>query len=80
MEDVTFDIDHDVLIVSVLDLQNVAKEGVGGQRLHEVLPGGLVCLCASWTKLAKEVINESFVLTSELLFDTWQVHGVGSEF
>ena len=36
VDDVSFAVDHDVPVVSVLDLEDVAGDGVGGHGLDEV--------------------------------------------
>ena len=36
VDDVSFAVDHDVPVVSVLDLEDVASDGVGGHGLDEV--------------------------------------------
>ena len=36
VDDMTFAVDHDVSVVSVLDLEDVASDGVGGHGLDEV--------------------------------------------
>ena len=37
MHDVAFDVDHDVSIVAVFHLEDVAHQGVGSQRPAEVI-------------------------------------------
>lgn len=37
-------------------------------------------LRADWTKLAEEIVNKSLVLSSKLLFDAGEIHGIDGEF
>mmetsp|Transcript_15279 Transcript_15279/g.14841 ORF Transcript_15279/g.14841 Transcript_15279/m.14841 type:complete len:636 (+) Transcript_15279:269-2176(+) len=39
VDDVAVGVDHDVLVVAVLDVEDVAGEGVAGQGAHEVVSG-----------------------------------------
>jgi len=41
---VAFNVNHDISIVSVLDLKDVAKQGVGGQRFAEIVASCFVRL------------------------------------
>jgi len=66
---VALDVDHDVAVVPVLDLENVAYERIGSQRLAEVLTRGLVGLATRGAELVAEVVDDAYLLSSELFFD-----------
>lgn len=63
------DVDHDVSVVPVLDLQNVANERIGGEGLAEVLTRCLVGLAPRGAELIPEVVDDAYLLSSKLLFD-----------
>lgn len=69
VHDVALDVDHDVAVVPVLDLENVAYERIGSQRLAEVLTRGLVGLATRGAELVAEVVDDAYLLSSELFFD-----------
>ena len=55
MENVAFSVDHEVAVVSVLDLQNVAEQVVGSQRRDEVVLGLSVPPTVLFSKLLNKV-------------------------
>ena len=67
MEHMTFDVNQDVLIVSVLDLEDIADQTVSAEWVREVFHSLLVLLWAWFTVLAAEVIENRCVTACFLL-------------
>ena len=64
VRDSTFAIDHNVTIVTILDLQDVAKNAVGSHGLDEIASRSLECNSFGWPKLEKEEFCEVVDLSS----------------
>lgn len=58
MNDVTLPVNHDVAVVSILDLQNVARYGIRGHRLDEIEASTLELDCVFTTILGDEEVKE----------------------
>ena len=56
MTNVPFNVDHDIFIVPVLDLEDVANERVSSKRIGEIFDGLLVLFASFLSKLEIEVI------------------------
>ena len=71
MANVTFDVYHDVLVVPILDLQDVAYEGVSTKRIREILNGLLMLFLSFLAKLLVEVVNKGgeSVFCTQLFFN-----------
>ena len=69
VHDMAFDIQHDVSVVPVLDLEDVAHETVGGERAAKVGSSLLERPCLLASKLVQEEVHDPSVLPVELLFD-----------
>lgn len=69
VHDVAFNVDHDVPIVPVLDLQDVAQKRVGRQRLAKILPSQFVGPAPRGAKLVSEVVDDADVFASQLFLD-----------
>ena len=68
MQHVTFDVNENVLVVSVFDLQDVADQTVGTEGVGEVFNGLLVSLATGFAELLMEVVDDCGVGT-RLFFD-----------
>ena len=51
-------VQHDVLVVAVLDLEYIAHQTVGGETVHKVFLRFLVVLCVLASEFRFKVINE----------------------
>ena len=71
MADISFDINHDVLVMTILNLQNVANERIGSQRIGKILNGLLLPLSALLAKLLVEIVSEccKAVFSAKLLLN-----------
>lgn len=58
VDDVSIAVDHDVAVVTVLDLEDVAGDGVGGHGLNEVHARLLEWDCVDTTVLVDEEAEE----------------------
>ena len=68
MQHVTLNVDQDVLIVSVLDLQDVADKTVGAQGVGKVLNSLLIALPTGLAILRVEVVHDCRIGTCLLLY------------
>ena len=57
----TLYVDHDVSVVTVFHLQNVAHQTVSRQRVTEVLAGSFVRLGVLFTVLKQEEVSQSAI-------------------
>ena len=80
MENVALNIDQDVLIVTILDLENVANKTVSTERIGEVLDGLVVLLRSCLAKLTTEVVDDSGVSSTSLLLNRGDGEGVRDNF
>ena len=76
MHDVAFVVNHNILIVSIFDLENILNQGIGCQTVAEVLLGFLesLALDLSATMLHYEVVEEGRAFCS--LVDLINAHCV----
>ena len=58
VRDAPFSVNHDVAVVSVFELEDVAENGVGGHGLDEIAPSSLKCHRLLWTELDQEEGSE----------------------
>mmetsp|Transcript_33658 Transcript_33658/g.51947 ORF Transcript_33658/g.51947 Transcript_33658/m.51947 type:complete len:312 (-) Transcript_33658:3040-3975(-) len=79
MHDVPLDINKDVTVMSVLDLEDVAEQRVGSQRLAEVLPRLLVLASLGRAELLLEVLLDVRVL-SHFLLDAINTQSISGNF
>lgn len=56
MAAVTLDIDHDIAVVTIFNLQNVANQWVSRQTVAEIITGLLVAICLFDSKLLQEIV------------------------
>lgn len=56
MAAMTLDIDHDIAVVTIFDLQNVANQWVSRQTFAEIITSFLVAICLFNSKLLQEVV------------------------
>ena len=75
VHDVPLDIDENVSVVSVLDLEDVAQEGIGCKRLHKVVSGLFEGFCFCAAELLFKVVYDLRVATHRL-FDAVDAQGV----
>jgi hypothetical protein len=68
-------IDHDIAIVAVLNLQDVADKGVGRKTVAEIIPRFFVSIWFPCAKLLEEIVIECGVETN-FLFDRMQTHRI----
>ena len=66
MHDVTFSINHDVLVVSILNLENILDEGICCKTLTEFLLGllELFALYLAFSVLDNEVVKKGCTISS----------------
>ena len=67
MRNAPFSVYHDVAVVSILELKNVAEDGVGGHGLDEIASGPLKCDRLLRTELEQEERGEVVDLGSSHL-------------
>lgn len=59
--DVAVLVDHDVAVVTILDLEQISYQRVGGHRLDKVRPGRLEFLGALVAVLMLEILGQAAV-------------------
>ena len=80
MHDVTLSINHDILIVSILNLKNILDEGVCCKTLAEFLLGllELFALNLAFSVLDYKVIKKGYTISS--FVNLIYAHGISNDF
>lgn len=80
VDQVTFYVNHDVAVMSILYLEDVADQGVSCKRLAKILSCCFESLASWGTKLVLKVINNPYVLATKLLLDAGYTEWVITDF
>ena len=73
---VTVFVDHDVAVVAVLDVEDIADEGIRGKGLDEVEASSFIALRGLRAKVVEKVVLKTVHAIGELLLDAVNTHGV----
>ena len=76
----TFCINHDIAVVSIFDLKNIANKTISSKRLTEIQPCLLKGFGPLTSKLICKIMNKPGISTSKLFFNTRYCHTILNKF
>ena len=76
MKNVAFCINHNIAIVSILNLQNITNQTISSQRLTEIQSRLLKTFGPLTAKLISKIVNKPCIPTSQLLLNPTYGHTI----